>query len=274
MNAVCPVFFKLISLIEQYHPRVALYWELTRCVFCISHTSLLPQLKLLLLIGDKFWFLLVKTFAIARPIDQILHSLFWRFDILLFVLIKILFTLSEHPFTKVYLNIVINRYVHWLGLVFGWFLVSYKSGKIIWLVLLNVGVKMWRTWDHRAQKLLGTNNFSIMLFSWYCSVILYRIMFLYLGNMYVLVISLLNKINQVRDCFIASVRIVWLVLFLQLRLFSFIRPFPLIFLASLFAVQGFSYLWCEEHNCPYCYHGYVKHHSWWDILGSCMPFYN
>ena len=30
MNAVCPVFFKLISLIEQYHPRVALYWELTR----------------------------------------------------------------------------------------------------------------------------------------------------------------------------------------------------------------------------------------------------
>jgi len=48
MNAVCPVFFKLISLIEQYHPRVALYWELTRHVFCISHTSLLPQLKLLL----------------------------------------------------------------------------------------------------------------------------------------------------------------------------------------------------------------------------------
>ena len=28
---------------------------------------------------------------------------------------------------------------------------------------------------------------------------LYRIMFLYLGNMYVLVISLLNKINQVRE---------------------------------------------------------------------------
>ena len=27
----------------------------------------------------------------------------------------------------------------------------------------------------------------------------YRIMFLYLGNMYVLVISLLNKINQVRE---------------------------------------------------------------------------
>ena len=30
MNAVCPVFFKLIAMIEQYHPRVALYWELTR----------------------------------------------------------------------------------------------------------------------------------------------------------------------------------------------------------------------------------------------------
>jgi len=30
MNAVCPVFFKLISMMEQYHPRVALYWELTR----------------------------------------------------------------------------------------------------------------------------------------------------------------------------------------------------------------------------------------------------
>ena len=30
MNAVCPIFFKLIAMIEQYHPRVALYWELTR----------------------------------------------------------------------------------------------------------------------------------------------------------------------------------------------------------------------------------------------------
>ena len=30
MNAVCPVFFKLIAMTEQYHPRVALYWELTR----------------------------------------------------------------------------------------------------------------------------------------------------------------------------------------------------------------------------------------------------
>lgn len=33
MNAVCPVFFKLISMMEQYHPRVALYWELTRIMF-------------------------------------------------------------------------------------------------------------------------------------------------------------------------------------------------------------------------------------------------
>ncbi|XP_044180568.1 transmembrane channel-like protein 1 [Acropora millepora] len=30
MNAVCPVFFKLIAMMEQYHPRTALYWELTR----------------------------------------------------------------------------------------------------------------------------------------------------------------------------------------------------------------------------------------------------
>ncbi|XP_068740011.1 transmembrane channel-like protein 3 [Montipora capricornis] len=33
MNAVCPVFFKLIAMIEQYHPRTALYWELTRIMF-------------------------------------------------------------------------------------------------------------------------------------------------------------------------------------------------------------------------------------------------
>ncbi|CAH3109971.1 unnamed protein product [Porites lobata] len=33
MNAVCPVFFKLIAMIEKYHPRVALYWELTRIMF-------------------------------------------------------------------------------------------------------------------------------------------------------------------------------------------------------------------------------------------------
>ncbi|XP_015780957.1 PREDICTED: transmembrane channel-like protein 2 isoform X2 [Acropora digitifera] len=33
MNAVCPVFFKLIAMMEQYHPRTALYWELTRIMF-------------------------------------------------------------------------------------------------------------------------------------------------------------------------------------------------------------------------------------------------
>ena len=41
--------------------------------------------------------------------------------------------------------------------------------------------------------------------------ILYRIMFLYLGNMYVLVISLLNKINQVRERKIGSLWIPFLV---------------------------------------------------------------
>ena len=50
--------------------------------------------------------------------------------------------------------------------------------------------------------------------------ILYRIMFLYLGNMYVLVISLLNKINQVRGTkiafFLTFLDSICLVLFLQL----------------------------------------------------------
>lgn len=41
--------------------------------------------------------------------------------------------------------------------------------------------------------------------------ILDRIMFLYLGNMYVLVISLLNKINQVRERKIGSLWIAVLV---------------------------------------------------------------
>lgn len=41
--------------------------------------------------------------------------------------------------------------------------------------------------------------------------ILDRIMFLYLGNMYVLVISLLNKINQVRERKIGSLWIAFLV---------------------------------------------------------------
>ena len=38
MNAVCPVFFKLIAMMEQYHPRTALYWELTRYVGLLSVT--------------------------------------------------------------------------------------------------------------------------------------------------------------------------------------------------------------------------------------------
>ena len=45
MNAVCPVFFKLIAMMEQYHPRVALYWELTRYLdFYTSLNFLKPHI--------------------------------------------------------------------------------------------------------------------------------------------------------------------------------------------------------------------------------------
>ena len=54
MNAVCPVFFKLISMMEQYHPRVALYWELTRYyAFAFLFLSLISGLHIGYFGGQK-----------------------------------------------------------------------------------------------------------------------------------------------------------------------------------------------------------------------------
>lgn len=147
------------------------------------------------------------------------------------------------------------------------------------LIAVIVGVMMLQTQNHRAQKVMWTNNFPIMPFSRHFFVILYRIMFLYLGNMYVLVISLLNKINQVREMKICSFKpflsrkcmqclVGWLVGFFCNRgKFHLFGTHSFFSLRSLFAVEGFSsrglcYLWCHEHNCYSCYHGYVKCHSW------------
>ena len=108
MNAVCPVFFKLISLLELYHPRVALYWELTRYYY----TAPFHPIKVLRFF-DLFWTELLATEELRSIVlllfryseDSISPALFSPLER------PGTITLTSHPpATKVYLN----RHYRWL----------------------------------------------------------------------------------------------------------------------------------------------------------------